>query len=67
MNEIETDWQEYVIQTAKLMQLKIAPEYLPGVIKNFDSLAEIATLVTEFELPDDIEIAPIFEPHSQRS
>jgi hypothetical protein len=56
------NWNEYIQKTAKLMQLKLTPEYLPGVVNNFNSLAEIATLVTEFELPDDIEIAPIFKP-----
>ncbi|GAB4527074.1 MAG: hypothetical protein Tsb0014_07590 [Pleurocapsa sp.] len=56
------NWNEYIQNTTKLMQLKLTPEYLPGVVKNFNSLAEIATLVTEFELPDDIEIAPIFKP-----
>ena len=62
MNNQTENWHKYVQQTAKLMNLKLTPEYLPGVIKNFTSLAEISTLVTEFNLPDDIEIAPIFKP-----
>ena len=53
---------EYVKQTARLMGLKLTPEYLPGVVDNFDRLKEIAALVNEFDLPKDIEIASTFEP-----
>ncbi len=35
---------------------------MPGVIDNLTRIAEIATLVTEFELPENIEAAPIFKP-----
>ena len=66
MNEITKDYSEYVKQTAKLMGLKLTPEYLPGVIKKFHSLAEISTLITDFELTEDIEIAPTFEPKNNQ-
>ena len=56
------DTQDYVRDMAELMGLNLTPEYLPGVVANFDSLKEIALLVTEFDLPDDVETAPIFEP-----
>ena len=62
MSETPETYSEYVKQTAKLMGLKIMPEYLPGVIKNFHSLAEISTLITDFELTEDIEIASTFDP-----
>ena len=66
MSEIREDYSQYVKQTAKLMGLKLTSEYLPGVIKNFHSLAEISTLITDFELTDNIEIAPTFEPKNSQ-
>ncbi len=66
MSEKTEDYSEYVKQTAKLMGLKLTPEYMGGVIKNFHSLAEISTLITEFELTENIEIAPTFEPKNSK-
>ena len=62
MEQPKEDWTEYIKQTAKLMDLNLTEEYLPGVTDNFVALANIASIVMEFELPKDIEIAPIFEP-----
>ncbi len=53
---------EYVEQTSQLLDLPLDPEHLPGVIKNFATIAAIAQLVTEFPLPVEIEAAPVFEP-----
>lgn len=53
---------EYVDTISKLVDLSIDPEYRPGVIQNFERIMAIAKLVTEFPLPEDMEIAPIFEP-----
>jgi Protein of unknown function (DUF4089) len=54
--------QEYVILMAKILDLSIPDRYLNSVIENFDSLQQIASLVTEFELDDDGESALTFEP-----
>ena len=54
--------KEYVEQTSIIIDLPIDPEFMPGVIDNLTRIAEIATLVTEFELPETIESAPIFKP-----
>ncbi|AFY77457.1 MAG: DUF4089 domain-containing protein [Hydrococcus sp. C42_A2020_068] len=62
MNEKTLDVADYIERTAQLLDLSIAPEYLPGVIDNMTRIAAIATLVTEFELPEDLEAAPVFEP-----
>ena len=62
MNDEETnDWAEYVERTAQIMNLAIASEYLPGVIDNMTRMAQIAVSVTEFELPEALETAPVFE------
>jgi hypothetical protein len=53
---------EYVEQTAKLIDLPIAPDYRPSIVKNFVAISAIAQLITEFPLAEDIEAAPVFEP-----
>ncbi len=58
MSEIEG----YIDRTAELINLPLEPEHRPGVIVNFERIAAIAQLVTEFPLPEDIEVAPVFEP-----
>ena len=52
----------YIEQMIEILDLPLDPEYRLGVIKNFASICAIATLVTEFPLPEDIEAAPVFEP-----
>ena len=47
---------------AQVLQIPLDPEHRPGVISNFVRNTEIAQLVMEFPLPDDIEVAPTFEP-----
>ncbi|MCW6036122.1 DUF4089 domain-containing protein [Spirulina subsalsa FACHB-351] len=54
--------REYVQQVSSLMNLTIAPEYWPGIIQNLEQMAELAPLVTEFPLPEEIESVPVFEP-----
>jgi len=54
--------EKYVEVTAELINLPLQPEHLPGVVKNFKKIAEMAKLVTEFPLPPEIEPAPKFEP-----
>ncbi len=62
MEQPKEDWTEYIKQTAKLMDLNLTEEYLPGVTDNFFAIAKIASMVMGFELPEDIEVATIFEP-----
>ena len=56
------DYREYVQHTAELMGLKLTSESFLRVVDNFNSLAEISILVTEFNLTEGIEIAPVFQP-----
>jgi len=62
MRQKQQDFTEYVKQTAQLIGLKLTPEYLPGVVDNFERIAAIASLVNQFDLPEDLEAAPTFEP-----
>ena len=54
--------EEYVVETAKLLDLTIAPEYLPTVVENWLAIVKIASLVTDFELSEDWETATVFQP-----
>jgi hypothetical protein len=62
MTDISVDPAELVDLMAQLLELPLDPEHRPGVVANFARTAAIAQLVMEFPLPDDIEIAPIFQP-----
>ncbi len=62
MTEHPFDPDVMVSLMSQLLELPIAPEYRPGVIANLTRNAEIAQIVMEFPLPDDIEIAPVFQP-----
>jgi hypothetical protein len=62
MTEKTNPFVDYVEQTAQLLDLPLAPKHRDGVVKNFATIAAIATLVTEFPIPEDIEPAPVFEP-----
>jgi len=53
---------ELVDQMAALIELPIPPEYHAGVVENFDRIVAVAQLVTEFPLPEETEVAPVFEP-----
>ena len=62
MTEKTENWTQYVRQTAKLMDLPITSAYFSEVVDNFEQIAAIASLVTEFPLPKDTESASTFEP-----
>jgi hypothetical protein len=54
--------EAFVEQMAVVVGLPLQAEHKPGVVDNFTRIRAIAQLVNEFPLPEDIEIAPIFEP-----
>jgi hypothetical protein len=60
--EREFDVGEYVDLMALLVDLRLRDEYRDGVVANFERIKAIAQIVNSFELPDDVETAPIFEP-----
>ena len=65
MSDREENGREYVVKTAKLLDLNIAPEYLPKVVENWLAITKIASLVTKFELPEDMETAVVFQPEEE--
>ncbi len=62
MEEKKLDVTVYVEQMALLVDLKLRDEYKDGVVANFERICSIARVVLEFELPEDVEEAPVFEP-----
>ena len=56
------DTTKYIEQMALLLDLQLPDEYIHGVVANFDRIREIAQIVNEFPLPEQIEPAPKFEP-----
>jgi len=51
-----------VEKTAALAQLRIAPEYLPGVVANLQGIAAVAAIVNATPLAKDDELGPIWKP-----
>ncbi|WP_414567374.1 DUF4089 domain-containing protein [Nostoc sp. CCY 9925] len=62
MEDREFDVEEYVKQMALLLDLQVKDEYFDRVVANFERIKAIANLVNSFPLPEEIEVAPIFEP-----
>ena len=52
---------DLVAASAAALNLTIEPEWLPAVRTHLEVTLRLAALVTEFELPDDTEPAPVFE------
>ncbi|BDA68025.1 unknown protein [Rivularia sp. IAM M-261] len=60
--EERLEMRVFVEQMALLVDLKLRDEYRDGVITNFERICNVARVVLEFELPEDVEAAPVFEP-----
>ncbi|HEY9698516.1 MAG TPA: DUF4089 domain-containing protein [Trichocoleus sp.] len=61
-SQSEVDIEALVDLMASLLDLPLDPDHRPGVIANLERTRSIAQLVMEFPLPDDIEVAPTFQP-----
>jgi hypothetical protein len=58
----QRETQVFVENMAVLIGLDLRDEYKDGVVANFERIQNIAQVVNEFVIPDDVEIAPVFEP-----
>ncbi|MHC5747006.1 MAG: DUF4089 domain-containing protein [Nostoc sp.] len=56
------DTGEYVDQMGFLLDLQLTDEYRDSVVANFERIMAIANLVNSFALPEETEVAPVFEP-----
>ena len=55
-------FEAYVAAAAQAQGLVLDPEQLKRVATVFARNADIARLVLEFELPEAVEAAPVFQP-----
>lgn len=55
-------WSSYVDRAAAAVALPLAAAHRPGVVQNLQRAAVLATPLLEFELPADLELAPVFTP-----
>jgi len=55
------DLDAFIDAAASALGLPIAPEWKASVRANLAVTLELARLVDEFELPHDIDPAPVFE------
>ena len=56
------DLERFVAAAAQAQGLTLDPEQLRRVAAVFARNADIARLVLEFDLPESIEPAPVFQP-----
>ncbi|WP_299493477.1 DUF4089 domain-containing protein [Acaryochloris sp. IP29b_bin.137] len=61
-NDSDAFTSAYVTEMAKLLELSIPLDQLPGVVESFEQIHRIAQPVLNFPLPDTLEAAPQFEP-----
>lgn len=54
--------EEFVKVMSEIVALPIPDEYQENVVANFDRIQTVAQFVLEFPLPEEIEIAPVFDP-----
>jgi Protein of unknown function (DUF4089) len=62
IDPVPLDSATLVDLTAQLIGLELDPAHRPGVIANFEQTAAIAKLVMEFSIPNEIEVATVFQP-----
>jgi hypothetical protein len=56
------DLEKFVDVMSEVVAMPIPDEYRDSVVANFQRIQTVAQLVLEFTLPEEIEIAPVFEP-----
>lgn len=62
MPENSLSISEYVHQMSALLNLEIPADYEASVIDNFSRIQTLSELVLEFPLPEEVEVAPRFQP-----
>ena len=52
---------DFIDAAAAALGLPVEPEWKPGIKANLQATLRVAAMVTELELPDEAEPAPVFE------
>jgi Protein of unknown function (DUF4089) len=53
---------DFIDAAAQALALPVEPAWKPAVRANLDVTLRLARLVDAFELPDELEPAPVYEP-----
>jgi hypothetical protein len=53
--------EAYIDAAAEALALPVEPEWKPAVRAHLEVLLKLAAVVSELELPDEAEPAPVFE------
>jgi hypothetical protein len=53
---------DFIDAAAQVLRLPVEPAWKGAVRVNLDVTLRLARLVDEFELPDELEPAPVYEP-----
>lgn len=56
-----TDLDAFIEASAQALDLRIEPEWKPGVRANLEVTLSLAKFVASFDLPDEAEPAPVFK------
>jgi hypothetical protein len=56
------NYENYIDAAASVAGLAIDPAHRPGVLANFERIAQLAALIMEFPLDERVEAAPVFQP-----
>ena len=52
----------FIDAAARALALPVEPDWKPAIRANLEVTLRLARLVDEFDLPDEIEPAPVYEP-----
>lgn len=62
MKEVQQETlDQFIDAAAGVLALPIEPAWKPAIKANLQVTLRLAAMVTEFELPDEAEPAPVFE------
>jgi Protein of unknown function (DUF4089) len=62
MGTDEDALDEFIDAVARALGIPVEPQWKPGIRANLQVTLRVAAMVAEFELPDEAEPAPVFEP-----
>lgn len=52
---------EFIAAAAHVLGIPLDPAWMPAIKSNLEATLKHAAVVAEFDLPDDVEPAPIFK------
>ncbi|MGB0370221.1 MAG: AtzH-like domain-containing protein [Opitutales bacterium] len=56
------DWKRFAQENAACLDFTIDPAHLAGVVQHLETMDKLVEPLMDFELPEDVEPAPVFRP-----